>query len=56
MSKESDFLLGTAFSLLDQCRSYFIKNKDKVGLAMIEDQYQLLLKGVDTIIYGREEK
>lgn len=52
MSKESDFLLGAAFAMVTQCRSYFIMHDDKNGVAMIEDEYQRLTAMIDAYYYN----
>lgn len=51
MTKELSYLLGVCFSLLDQCRTYFIHNGDEAGVGMIEDQYQSLKKEIENTIY-----
>lgn len=47
MSKESDFLLGIAFSLITQIRAYLIKTQDVDGVQLIEDEYLQLKSAVD---------
>jgi hypothetical protein len=47
MSKETDLLLGIAFSLLTQSRAYMIKNQHMEGLELIEDQYQAIKDGIE---------
>jgi len=52
MSRESDFLLGTAFSLITQVRAYMIKNSNVEGVELIEDEYQQLKLAVDKYFYN----
>lgn len=54
MSKESDFLLGRAFTLLTQVRQYLITTKDSDGVTLIEDEYQDLKRGIDKTFYGEK--
>lgn len=56
MSRESDFLLGTAFGLLTQAREFMITHEVLDGVALIEDQYQRLSAGIDNHYYGKENK
>lgn len=51
MSTESDFLLGIAYSLLTQCRLHFINTTDEIGLTLIENEYQALVKNIEKIYY-----
>ena len=55
MSKESDFLLGYAFSLLSRIRSYLILKNDLNGVENIEDDYQTLKSGIEKHFYGKEK-
>lgn len=54
MSKETDFLLGRAFSLVTQARQYLINKVDNDGVALIEDEYQELKRGVEKNFYGEK--
>lgn len=54
MSKESEFLLGTAFSLLTQARAYMIKNNHVDGVELIEDEYQELKTAIDKHFYSKK--
>lgn len=49
MSNSVDFLLGNAFGLLTQCRTHFIREQDKEGLLLIEDEYQSIAKSIEKL-------
>lgn len=51
MNKETDFLLGRAFALLTLCRHKMIVAEDTDGIAMIEDQYLEIEKGIQANYY-----
>jgi hypothetical protein len=53
MSRESDFLLGTAFSLLTQVRAYMIKNNIVEGVELIENQYQEIVEAIGSNFYSK---
>jgi hypothetical protein len=54
MSKETDFLLGIAFGLLTQARSFMIKHELVEGVELIEDEYQSLRDGINKQYYTKK--
>lgn len=56
MTKESDFLLGTAFSLMTQIRAYLIRIEDVVGVELLEDEYQQLKSAINIYFYGDDKE
>ena len=53
MSRETNYLLGTAIAVLAQARSHMIRKQDVEGVELIEEQYQALQRGIDAFYYGR---
>lgn len=51
MIRDSNFLLGMAYSLLMRAREHFIINADEEGLAKIEDQFQELKCAIENTYY-----
>lgn len=51
MTNEPYFLLGVAFSLLTQCRSYFILTNDTNAMKMLEEEYQRLYHSLETFYH-----
>lgn len=56
MNPETAFyLLGIAFSAIDDCRTYFIEKEDTAYLTMLEGKYQYLKNNIDTIVLNKKE-
>lgn len=53
---DASFLLGNAFALLTQVRQHLIEIDDIYGIKLIEDQYQRLEQGIETLYYQTEKK
>lgn len=53
---DASFLLGNAFALLTQVRQHLIKRDDIFGIELMEDQYQKLEQGIETLYYKSMEK
>ena len=53
---DASFLLGNAFALLTQVRQHLIERDDIYGIKLIEDQYQRLEQGIETLYYQTEKK
>lgn len=54
MSRETDFLLGLSFGLLNRCRNQFIAAGDTASIELIEDDYQTLKNGIEQTYYGKK--